>query len=118
MNPFVSIQLLEFWNQGMIPPFATSPLEHHSKKGGRLSMRLEKEKNRKSQVYFWNPTEKRFIFQFKAPQYAQTKVTLTTNCKTLEFSENDLTELYETWDKPKKAEEWRAKLLQIKTAEE
>ncbi len=31
---------------------------------------------------------------------------------------HNLIELYEAWGKPEKAEEWRAKLLQIKTAEE
>jgi len=31
---------------------------------------------------------------------------------------HNLIELYEAWGKPEKADEWRAKLLQTKTAEE
>jgi hypothetical protein len=40
-----------------------------------------------------------------------------THPRTLE-SWNNLIELYEAWGKPEKAEEWRAKLPQMKAAEE
>ncbi len=40
-----------------------------------------------------------------------------THPHTLE-SWNNLIELYEAWDKPEKAEEWRAKLSQIEDIEE
>jgi len=31
---------------------------------------------------------------------------------------NNLIDLYETWNKPEKAQEWRAKLAQIEDSEE
>jgi hypothetical protein len=34
------------------------------------------------------------------------------------LSWNNLIELYETWGKPEKAKEWRAKLLKTKVVEE